>query len=293
MASHMNGLHGPNRTLDPATLDVVRAGGFRSVKLMHINGCHHSTGEGRSLLDSGVTSLCLRLPDSRKADGTYYSYAEYADECVLLILNWYHGLGCRLFQVDNEPNWQWMAEHYGPYEYQWFMKRAAQAIRHRVPPEVYLVGPPLSFASNMWNHDGQNPSPYTLDEWHAAYDFTDGGQEPNLWQAFDLAGANSYFRSDQQIHDPSYGKSYHEVYQWAGMSRHVAVLEWGNTIGEGGQYTDHELEMQRCHQYPTWLTEAQRLGVVDRAFVWLAPTPTVDWAPDSLSAGAAHCMAHL
>jgi len=293
MATIFNGLHGPNRALSTETYAIIDNGHYTSIKLLEIHGCQHSVAEAKECLKRGATNLMLRLPDSRRPDGSYPAYAEYADTCLALIHSWYQKVGCLYFQVDNEPNWQWMYQHYGPGDYQWFMKRAMQIIRQQIPSGVKLVCPPLSFASVMFNHDAQNPSPYTLNEWHAAYDYDDHGAEPSLWHFFDVMGANSYWRESKDMADPSLGKSYYEVYLWAGQIAPVCVLEWGSTIGETGSYTAHELEMMRCSQYPQWIEAAKATGVVDRCYCWLSPTTTPDWYGDQLSVGAVHCLSHL
>lgn len=299
----LSGLHAPNRALSPATYDVIKAGAFRAVKLLNIAGCQHSLAEARACLAAGASEIMLRLPDSRLPSGNYPSYTNYAQACITAINEWHGGIGCKLYQVDNEPNWTWTRKGFGPANYQWFMHHALPLIRHGVPGDVELVCPPLSFAPALWHHDPPgtppekrvNPTDFILDDWFDAYGYTDAEEPHSLMQLFDRIGSNCYFQSAHQMADPSFGANYQTMFIKS-LGLQGVVGEWASSAhklvdGEGKPlYTPAQINALRTEQYPRWVAQASQAECVDASFCWLGPSATAEWTPYELTTAVAGAM---
>lgn len=211
----------------------------------------------------------------------------------------FYPFGVRRFQVDNEPNQplMWDSPAFGPWQYQFFMRHVMHLLRARLPRDVVLVSPPLSYAPALWRLGGDNPTPFVLDDWLAAYHWTDGGRMPNLWRVFDEVGANVYWQSLRQMNDPSYGLAYEQLHGRSGQMT-VCVLEFANSASRAyddhGQpkYTLAQVNEMRRAQYPEWLAEAEAGGFVSRAYAYIGPGATEDWADYRLTDGVAASMAY-
>lgn len=278
----LQGLHSPNKSFEQADYDVIHTMQAQSVKLLCIAGCQHTTDDVAHLRTLGVNHFTVRLWDSTDATGRILGIVEYANKCIATIKAFY-AVGVRLFQVDNEPQYQFHTTEQGPWQYQFFLKRAMPIIRANVPSDVKLISPPLSFSPALWSHGPQNPTAWLLDEWFAAFMFTDKGNEPALWAMFDYTGANCYFQSDRQMHDPSFGECWEVVHQKSGM-KPVVVLEWASSVHElrdangHPMYTPAQVEALRIAQYPVFTARAKESGVVAASYVYLGPGSTPDWA---------------
>lgn len=306
---HMiNGLHAPNAAFTPDAYQSIKDGHFRAVKVFMLESCWHDLDTVHALQDMGVTDVVGRLIDSRRLDGRIRGADEYAEELAAVINLYYREAGIRVFQVDNEPNWTWITNQFGCWQYQFYMKRVIAKLRDRlisvgvqdvlarhpmIPDDVILIAPPLSFAPALWSHDPPgtpperrvNPTDFILNDWLDAFQFTDGGHEHSLWSMFDYASANCYFQSDRQLADPSFGTIYRTIHNLTdGMP--VAVTEWASSAHElrnpfdpeKPRYTEHEIEVQRIRQYPEWINAAENSGIVPLAFLYLAQGSTLEWA---------------
>jgi hypothetical protein len=291
----LSGLHGPNAAFTSASLALLwdaqaKQPRFQSVKLMEARGTFHSVDEMRTVQSAGITDFTVRLPDTRKDNGDYWGLDEYVDECERLFMPLY-AAGARRASLCNEPNWLWVRFGYGPSQFVWFMKRASKKLRQRLPRDVQLVMPPLSFAPALWTLDPtkqRNPTDFTLDDWLKAYEYDERQDAPNtdhpgpLWGYFDLLGANVYWQSLRQMTDPSFGASPSMLYNRYGRKR-VVVLEYANSAHEvlnGDQtphYTPAEVEAMRQAQYPAWLNFMSVLGIMEACYVYIGPGATAQW----------------
>lgn len=284
MSLPLSGLHAPNAGLTSEDYRIVRLMASPSVKLMATAGTQHTPADLLALRTFGVPDFTVRVRDTREPDGRYPGAQEYVDAVVPTVRVFY-ALGVRRFQVDNEPNHpgMWDQQGFGPWQYQYFMRHVVGLLRAVLPPDVILVSPPLSFSSALWGLGGGNPTPYTLDDWFAAFHWTDGGSKPNLWRIFSEAGANVYWLSERQMRDTSYGLAYEQIHARSGGMR-VCVCEYANSAtrdyGPGGvpRWTLQQVNEARRQQYPVWLGEAQESGEVSRAYLYIAPGSTPDWA---------------
>lgn len=281
----ISGLHGPNAPWGADDYRIARLMGARSVKLMRTAGTEHTAADLLTLRSQGVTDFTVRLRDSREPDGHYPSASDYVWG-VLPSVRVFYSLGVRRLQVDNEPNvpGMWDREGFGPWQYQFFMRHVVGLLRAALPPDVVLVSPPLSFSPGLWRLGGANPTPYVLDDWLAAYHWTDGGRQPSLWRIFDEVGANVYWQSERQMQDTSYGLAYEQLHARSG-GMGVCVLEYANSSEGPG------VEEARCAQYPEWLSQASSSGMVRRAYAYISPGATPDWAAFRITDSVALAMA--
>lgn len=276
----LQGLHAPNKSWTEADYDVIRAMQAQSVKLLTITGCQHTVDDVTRLKAIGVQHFTVRLWDSRDASGRILGDVEYANKCIATIQQFYKA-GVRLFQTDNEPNFQYLTQEAGPWQYQWLMKRVVPLIRAAVPADVKLISPPLSFSPAFWAHGGANPGVWLLDEWFAAFMFTNSGKEPSLWSLFDFVGANCYWQNDRQMGDPSFGECWEVVSQKAGGKR-VVVLEWASSAHQltnpdgSSRYWPAQVEALRIAQYPPYLARLEDSGLVEASYAYLIGG-TADW----------------
>jgi hypothetical protein len=287
----LNGAHSPNKAIDPADLDVLEAGRFQAVKLLTIAGCQHGEAEVhqvRSVLP--YADLCVRLPDTRKADGTFPSPYQWADACAEIIMQ-FAPHGVHTFQADNEPQYQWNQRGYGPWEYQWFMRIAMRHLRYNLQGYTYtLISPPLSWSPALWSLGEHNPTPYTLNDWLAAFMWRGAtGTEPSLWALFDEVGANVYWESRRQMGDPSFGRHVETLRTLSGMP--LTVLEYG--LDPPRNYpTPHEAERAMMEQYPVYLAYLRALGWVGRAFAFLIGG-TEEWSRFRVTKDVARAMTRM
>lgn len=298
-----SGIHGPNLTwqLERGGLhdQVITAGKFTAAKLMHIDSCRHTVQDAR-ILQSMDCEVLVRIGDSHERDDTILSSLSYADKCFKIILQFYNEAGVTLFQIDNEPNWTWLGNGYGPMQYQWWMKRAMKRLFSLIPMNVVLVAPPLSFAPAMWTLDAsrqRNPSDYVLDDWLAAYSWTDAGRGVSLWRTFSRASANVYFENERQMINPSFGAMYDAIHQKSG-GMNVVITEYANSMNVKRNpdgtlaHTPQEVEAARIAQYPVFLRMLEQSPYVDSAFLYIAPGSTPDWRSYELTAGEAEAVSH-
>jgi hypothetical protein len=305
----LSGIHSPNAAFTSQDLVVIydaqaQRPRFQSVKLLEIEGCKHSLDELGHLQVAGIHDFTVRLPDTRKSSGDYYGLDEYVDECFRLFMPFY-GAGVRRASLCNEANWLWIRHGFGPYQFVWFMKRAARKLRHRLPPDVQLIMPPLSFAPALWTLDPtkqRNPTDFILDDWLKAYEYDERRDAPNtdhpgpLFEYFDLLGANVYWQSLRQMTDPSFGASPTMLYNRYGHKK-VVVLELANSAHEvfnqdgSPHYTPAEVEAMRQAQYPAWLNFMSVLGIVEASYVYLGPGATDQWNGYKVSRELADVMA--
>lgn len=271
-----NGLHAPNAVFTAEDYSALQAGKFTASKLLSITGCQHSIADAVQLRDAGLDEIVLRLPDSHRADGTIPDALAYANGCIGVILNCYHNAGIRAYQMDNEPNWTWTTREYGPWQYQWWIKRVVSIVKPSVPADVVLIAPPLSFAPALWTRGPQNPTELILDDWLAAYQWTDAHRQTSLWGVFTQASANCYWQSEKQMYDPSFGAIYDQVHERSG-GMPVCVTEWASSQHELPNQTTEEIEAARASQYPKWLRAAKDAGYVTSAFLYISPGATPDW----------------
>jgi hypothetical protein len=272
----LNGAHSPNKAIDPADLDVLEAGRFQAVKLLTIAGCQHGEAEVhqvRSVLP--YADLCVRLPDTRKADGTFPSPYQWADACAEIIMQ-FAPHGVHTFQADNEPQYQWNQRGYGPWEYQWFMRIAMRHLRYNLQGYTYtLISPPLSWSPALWSLGEHNPTPYTLNDWLAAFMWRGAtGTEPSLWALFDEVGANVYWESRRQMGDPSFGRHVETLRTLSGMP--LTVLEYGLDPRRNFP-TPAQAEAAMVEQYPVYLAYLRALRYVSAAYAFIVGG-TEDWA---------------
>lgn len=288
------GLHSPNAPFTSADFDIVRIMQAQSVKLLSTAGTQHTPDDVARLRALGVGHFTVRLRDSREPDGHIPSYWEYAAHCIIGIQAFY-AVGVRNFQVDNEPQYLWAQQDVGPWQYQWFIKRAVPIIRQNVPGDVRLISPPLSFSPALWSHGPQNPTAWLLDDWFAAFAYTDGGQEPSVYSLFDAVGANCYFQSDRQMRDPSFGECWETVHGKSG-GKPVVILEWASSANEltdaegNPRYTPAQVEALRIAQYPEYLARAKDSGVVEASYVYISAGATPDWADFRVTPNLARAM---
>lgn len=266
------GLHAPNSGFTTADYRAVDLMGAPSVKLLYTAGTRHTPSDLLTLRARGVQDFTVRLRDTREPDGRYVGAQEYVER-VVPAARMFYALGVRRLQIDNEPNvpGMWDREGFGPWQYQFFMRYVVHLLRAALPSDVVLVSPPLSYSPGLWRLGGANPTPFVLDDWLAAYHWTDGGRQPSLWRCFDEVGANVYWQSERQMRDTSYGLAYEQLSARAG-GMPVTVLEFGNSA-EGINRDE-----ARRVQYPEWLSEARESGLVRRAYVFISPGATDDWA---------------
>lgn len=292
-------------TLNAPERDLICAGNFKGAKLMVIESCKHTTTDALLLQAQSIdaVNIVVRVYDSRHMNGDYWGFPEYGQAVASVINSFYREAGCRVFQIDNEPNWQWTRQGFGPYQFRWFMSHALEVIRGWIPRDVVLVCPPLSWSPALWRHDPpntppnkrQNPTDFILDEWLECFDFTDHGKIPSFWKLFDRVSANAYYQKENQLDDPSYGRCYQPVHEHSGFMD-VDVLEWASSahllVSPEGKpvYTPHEVEVLRTRQYPEWLRAASSRGYVRTAFSWISSGATIDWAGFYLTNEVASAM---
>lgn len=277
-------------------LELLKLGGFDGVKLYATDGTRHTVEDAALLRAAGAKRLCVRLPDTVHEDGRYPSSEEYAHRCKDIINEFYYRAGVKTFQVDNEPNLLWLTFNYGPWQYQYFMRRAIPLLRSLVPLDVRLISPPLSFAPGLWSLGFPNPGMWILDDWLAAFGWTDGGRMPAMYRLFDAVGAHPYFQSERQLYDPSYGGCFQTMrYRSGGMP--VVCLEWGCSIhqavmSDGARYTDEGVEIARARLYPQWLrwVESEH-PYVEGSYLFILPGATPDWAGFFLTERGARAIA--
>lgn len=264
-----SGLHAMNNAIpesrhDPrmCILDTARP---YAVKLLYIDGCEHQPSNLAILRGAGVSSFVLRLPDFRPQNPDPYQYAR---RCIAIILSFYN-VGVRVFQVDNEPNWNWLRKPFGPWQYQYYMHLAVDFMRRGIPGDVVLVSPPLSYSSALWNVPNQYAD-FKLDHWREAFKFRNNGVR--LYDRFQLAGATVYWQDPEQLEDPSYGDSYLPVH--ADSDKDVLVLEYAMDPPPGEP--EETTELRRFREYPHWLRRAMASEIVAGgfAYIWYG---TGDW----------------
>lgn len=312
MGKIIAGLHAPNAAFQEIDYVTAIATQAESIKLMATEPTKHTQDEMTRLRAGGVTDFVLRLPDSLLLSGRIPGDQELARTYINLIAE-YYPLGVRLFSLCNEPNYLFKTRAFGPFEYVWFMKRVVRLVRQGVKhlPGVKLISPPLSFAPAMWGRDPEgtpqhlkkNPSVWILDEWLAAFEYrkdfsSDMNERERFWDFFDYAGANCYWQYAKQLHDPSYGAGWETVNQKSG--KEVVVLEWASSTDELWKpntdtaeplYAPHELDALRSVQYPEWLERAYVSGKVVRAYTYIMPGATQDWAGKRVTPAVAAAMA--
>lgn len=260
-----------NAPLTAEDLRLFQLAGFDGFKAMW----HADPQEIRALRDLGADHFVVRLPDSRQPDGTYSSPEAYATTCHVVIQK-FVGVGVTEYQVDNEPNFLWDRRDYGPWQYQWWMRRVIQHLRNYLPPlpPIRLIAPPLSFAPSLWQHGALNFTPYILDEWLAAYAHTSAGEVPSLCQLFDAVSAHPYWQSERQMRDPSFGGCFQVMHESSGgMS--VVALEWGNSLVHAGKSLEEARAAMQA-QYPQWLAWAGEFDYLEGAYQFLLGG-TSDW----------------
>ena len=288
----LSGLHAPNQAFSTDDYRVIGLAGNGTVKLLVIEGCEHTVADLLTLRSRGVKDFTVRLRDTRAHRTGIYPKADDYVEAILPTISAFYALGVRRFQLDNEPNVEGMWDHrgYGPDNYQYFIRHVLRLLRPRIPADVILVSPPLSYSPGLWRHDPPgtpweqrvNKTDFILDQWIAAYHFTDGGNQPSLWQIFDEVGANVYWESERQMIDPSFGAAHEQLHARSGRMK-VCVLEFANSASrardEHGQpvYTMSEVHEMRRAQYPEWLRGCRELGYVTRTYVYISPSATSDW----------------
>ena len=286
----LSGLHLPNAPIGGVDYEVARWGQFRAFKILASDHCAADADALRRAFPG--CRLIGRLGNSQRPDGTYRDAGEYGRT---------EGAKARAFGdmvavwiMDNEPNWQWTKAAYGPMQYR-FWARAALASLRAACPGIVVSAPPLSYSSALWHHDSANPTAWILDEWHAAYQWTDGGKETSLWSWFEYATAHCYWQHAEdgrdQLHDPSYGGVFVQTHDRSG-NKPVIVGEWGSSQNELEPPPSPEaLEALRCEQYPHWLAWAGSYDYVDSAFVFISPGSTPDWAGFRVTPAVAQAMA--
>jgi hypothetical protein len=223
------------------------------------------------------------------ADGRYPSPEEYASYFVGVV-NEFYPVGVRLFECSNEDQYLWDSLDYGPWQEQQFFRNTLPIIRRSIPDDVKLISPAMSFSPALWNHNPNNPTEWVLDDWFAAYQWTDAGRKPMFWHLFDYVGANVYFTTADRLRDPSYGMSYKQLHERSqGMP--VVVCEYGSSahlIFDNGvrRYTDEQVDAIRCETYPAWLEDAHSEGYVHSAHAFIM-NPTPDWRGYEISPAVA------
>jgi len=295
----LSGIHSPNAAFTPDDYRTARLMGARSCKLLATAGTQHEIADLITLRSYGVTDCTVRLRDTREPDGRYPSADEYVAS-VLGTLRTFYSYGVRRFGIDNEPNQpgMWDTRGFGPWQYQYFMRHVVHLLRETVPPDVVLVSPPLSFAPALWSLGGENTTPYILDDWLAAFHWTDGGRLPNLWRIFDEVGANVYWQSLRQMADPSYGAAYDQLHARSGGMT-VCVLEYASSASRvynpdgSPRWTLSAANEMRRAQYPEWLREAALSGYVSRAYLYISPGATSDWADFRITSGIAEAVGEI
>lgn len=276
------GAHAPNGPITSDDIQTMRIMGAQAVKLM---AADHSPTDVAKF--PGMTVI-VRLPDSRHADGTYSYAPAYAMECAAYA-KMFAKEGVTLFQWDNEPNIQWRQSEYGAWPYQEWCRQALRTFRANVPSSVKLISPPLSWSPAYWRSIPDNRAGTALDDWRAAFRWTDKGQRPMLWSLFDYAGANVYWQYKEQLADPSFGLSYEQVHDDSQLP--VWVTEFACSANEpplklpGGQ-----VEQLRMRLYPQWLQGCRTDGYVEGACVFIVGG-TPEWQGYKLTPAVAACMA--
>jgi hypothetical protein len=227
------------------------------------------------------------------ADGRYPSPEEYASYFVGVV-NEFYPVGVRLFECSNEDQYLWDSIDYGPWQEQQFFRNTLPIIRRSVPEDVRLISPAMSFSPSLWNHNPNNPTEWVLDDWFAAYQWTDAGRKPMFWHLFDYVGANVYFGDPRKILDPSFGMSYRQLHERSG-GMPVVVTELGcsahlifNPDGSR-RYTDAEVDAIRCEAYPDWLQTAEEEGYVHSSHIFIEGG-TPDWASYRITPAVAQAV---
>jgi hypothetical protein len=278
-----NGIHAPNVALPIDKDSVFEAAKPQAVKLLDIPGCSHGESEIARVCSWGTQSITYRLPNFYTNGQPFRGPFAYAQDLVDAILRFYKA-GIRRFQVDNEGNWQWLHAPFGPWQYQFYMRIVVPFVREHVPSDVVLISPPLSYSPALWRLGPQNPGDFILDEWLEAYDWVDNGT--NLWGLFDEAGANVYWDSHNNVHDPSFGTSYIPIARRSG--KRVAVLECASDYAHRGIPKTMEDQIREA-EYPQWIRDARASGVVSESFVYLwGGTP--EWEKFRLTEDVARAM---
>lgn len=284
----LSGLHAPNQgythiergkiVVNDEVAECIRLGKFRSVKLMHTQDCMHTPADARAIRDLGVEHLVVRLFNTREPNrGAYPAWWAYADRCITIIWWFYTEVGVRDFELDNEPNEEgaWDSLQFSPGAYQWYMRFVVERIREHVPGDVRLISPALSFNPGLWSYNPNNKTAWVLDEWLAAYQWTEGGRVPSLLQIFDVIGDHPYWNSERQMRDGSYGRSYEQMHERSG-GKPVGCTEYAHSGHRTGM-PPQEVERQRIEQYPVWLREADAYRYVLWSHLFISPGSNSDW----------------
>lgn len=276
----ISGIHAPNASISPSTLEIIQRGGFRAAKLM----AYHTAAEVATLRTAGVTHFTVRTRDSvwRKHDGSQYipSFHDYGDALVADLIKFYN-MGIKDGQIDCEPNISWAAVHseYDPWIYRAFMLDVLGYIAPKLPPDLRLGFPPLSFSPQY---------------------------EPNHWldvladlaPRFQFLCVNSYWQSSRTGEDnilagpmtwQQFGGNCEE-YHRRFSSMTMQIVEWGNSIHERQLFTPAQVDAFRVEQYPIYLRWLPAHPYVEAAFCWIAPKATSDWTGFEITPAVASAM---
>lgn len=249
------------------------------MKLMRTDGTKHTLADMAELRRRGARVFVIRAPDTRLPGlGRFRGAGEYAD-LVIAECQPFVDAGAQYVELDTEPQWNWFEDGFGPMNYQEYMRGVVQALgRWPELNRVRLVSPPLSFSPGLWRprsgDNPHNPGPFTLDDWSAAYQWSDYAQDkPPLYSLFDVLGATVYWGSARHRLDPSYGRGYMTVHHWFGRKR-VLVTEFGLSTPDAMSAAERERQMAAA--YPLWLAHARMSGVVVGSIMFIhGGTP--DW----------------
>jgi hypothetical protein len=264
----MNGFCAPNvkGPFSAGDLNVVRAGQFESAKLMD----YHTQDNLRQLQDAGVTHFIQRLPELKVGQ----KWLEHAHNCTAVLDRMYPA--CKLYQAGNEPN---QPEAWGDrgWEYQFYMRYVMRDIQtwcsdHGIVygVDIEFILPPLSYAPALWRN---------LNLWKGALTQRPDHEQkiPALKEYMQYAGANCYWEYPKFMQNGSYGMSFSDVHNWAGLPVHV--LEYGySAYLLGTPYPALWRQMQI--DYPAYIDAAESGGALS-SHVFLVGG-TADWSGLSL-----------
>lgn len=272
----ISGLHGPNTPLPTDPTDplwaLLKTANPGSVKLLDIDGCHHTVADALSLARKGVPTTVLRLRDWRP--GPFFIPPDKMALILAPTINtWFHA-GTRIFQLFNEPNWLWARLPWGPWQFQYYLRVLWQELQPLVPAGCQFIGPPLSWGPALWHLGGKNTTNFVLNDWIDAFEFTGSG--PAIIELFNYNGFNTYFQYPDQLEDPSYGRNYTK---WA----RPWVTEWASSPVPG-----EDPEPRRLVEYPAWIEKAEAEGVAgSQLFIWGG---TSQWKDFQLTGPVAHVL---
>lgn len=248
----LNGIHAHNRYFsDGPDATVYRIGGFRSVKLMWYHGPQEVDALRRHLPD---VRLLVRLQDT----GPYRDNLARGQDAWAETIRKFQALGVHDFQADNEPNlqWQWASK---PWIWRWYQEQMLLNVPALAGGEVRFGLTPLSWAPDHWS---------TLGEWREMLTWHDPAApgHRSLAQLCDFAVCNSYWQSERQMGDPSFGRNFEDLFGSTGLP--VVLGEYGSSLCmQEPKPPVREVQDAMQAQYPVYLAGLPNYVVSAHLFI--------------------------